>query len=269
MRELARVAARMGRTMRRVTNSATAADATNEAPLAQSSDDVSACRYAVSRSASMACVMPPPRMPSIIPVMLRMWRSSRNGARLAPATSAVTVATPATSRYDGTNRQNRLVRPRGGSRSDPGIICAALAPSLELVPDRADGGDHAVRAQRLQLAPEVRDVHVDHAVHAHEVVAPHPVQQLRPAEHPAGGRRQRVEQVELHGRHVRADALPLDRAGLRIDPEAAMLDRSRTVVFRAFPTPKHGPDARDQFAGTERLRDVVVRARLQAADPVV
>src|SRR6056297_1626919 len=239
MRELARVAARMGRTMRRVTNSATTADATNEAPLAQSSDDVSACRYAVSRSASMACVMPPPRIPSIIPVMLRMWRSSRNGARLSPATSAVTVATPATSRYDGTRRQNRLVRGRGASGSGRCVMEARLVSSLELVPDRADGRDHAVRPQRLQLAPEVRDVHVDHAVHAHEVLAPHAIQKLRPAEHPAGRRRQRVEQVELHGRHVRSRAVPFDRAGLRIDPEAAMLDRRRTVVVRAFPTPKH------------------------------
>src|SRR6056297_3661183 len=220
MRELARVAARMGRTMRRVTNSATAADATNEAPLAQSSEDVNAWRYAVSRSASMACVMPPPRMPSIIPVMLRMCRSSRNGARLSPATSAVTVATPATSRYDGTKRQNRLGRARGASASDRCFMEARPVSSLELVPDGADGGDHGVRPQRLQLTPEVRDVHVDHAVDAHEVLAPHAVQQLRPAEHPAGRRRQRVEQVELHGRHVRADALPLDRAGLRIDPEA-------------------------------------------------
>ena len=92
-------------------------------------------------------------------------------------------------------------------------------------------------------------------------------------DHAAGGLQQHVEQIEFDGREVdhgpRASRDPsalVDRH--IIDHEAigaARLD-GRRVGPRAA---QDGLDPRAQFAGIERLRQVVVGAHLQAQDPIL
>src|SRR5690349_20725892 len=82
---------------------------------------------------------------------------------------------------------------RSGVRSRKDFTCSGL--QAQDVPDAPDGVDQP-RVGHVDLAPQVRDVGLDDAVVATEVVVPHVVEDLRLGQHQAGAEQQVPQQLE-------------------------------------------------------------------------
>ena len=82
---------------------------------------------------------------------------------------------------------------------------------------------------------------------------------------PVGMGREEVEEAELGGPETDLGAVGQDAAALAIDEEVAGLDPIRAGVRRPA---EQGPDAGPELARGEGLHHVVVRARVEAPDPV-
>ena len=118
----------------------------------------------------------------------------------------------------------------------------------------------------LERLAQALDVDVDRALLDEDMVAPDPVEQLRPAVHALGMGHEEMQQPELGGADLDLATLAGDPAGGRIDRQAADDDRRVQRFGRA--TPQDGTDPRQQLVGRERLGEVVVGAGIQAGDLV-
>ena len=133
------------------------------------------------------------------------------------------------------------------------------------VPDAVHGADDV----GAELAAQRADVRVDGARARRHVVAPHLLEQLFAGRHPTGPRREVHEQVELGRREVHELAVLTHaaRRGIELDVADRRRDRRRSPATRAGAT-QDRVHARDELAGAERLRHVVVGADLEPDDEV-
>jgi hypothetical protein len=111
--------------------------------------------------------------------------------------------------------------------------------------------------------PQAADVDIDHPLVAVEVVPPHPLQQLRPGEHPPRGSGKCGEQVELQaGQHHRR-AVRFDLAADRVDHQTVEPQRRVPLGANTTVPAQHRLDPGRHFPRTERLGHVVVRTDAQ------
>src|SRR5208282_2247721 len=136
--------------------------------------------------------------------------------------------------------------------------------SLEEV-TRAPNRLHVGRVLRvtLYLLTQPADIHVNTARGDKSLGPPHGVQQLIARKHAIRPRRQKVEQAELERAHGHGFATARDAIRGRIDSQHANLEKffRRRARLRAA---QQRLDARHEFARTERFRDVIIRAQLEA-----
>src|SRR4051794_8304038 len=148
----------------------------------------------------------------------------------------------------------------------PGRVLRSVARGRDLVADAPHGDD---RRRVAELAPELAHVDVDGARVARERVAPDALEELVAGEHEAAMVEQLPEEVELLRRELHLVVADAHLAPPGVDVQVAVLDDG------ALPLAPIGrraaqdrPDARHELARVERLREVVVRADLEADDLV-
>ena len=116
-----------------------------------------------------------------------------------------------------------------------------------------------------ELLAQVADVDVDDVRAALERHVPRTVEQLVAREHRAGLAHEQLEQGELLRRKLELDvAAPHATAG-GVEAELA----TSSVVGRSSARAGQRPKAREQLVERERLREVVVGARVEALDPIL
>lgn len=137
------------------------------------------------------------------------------------------------------------------------------------VVDAAHGLDESRAAWIVpELRSQVRDVHVHRTIEGLVGAASHDVDQLLAREHPSGSLGERTEQHELVGRERQHRAVERRAHGLGIDAQASHAHRLLRGTRTSAGAPRVRADPREELAGGERLRDVVVGAALQAHDTV-
>src|SRR3954469_15629264 len=204
------------------------------------------------------------------------------GSAQTPSASSRTIATlravftarktPATAGARRRRRGADRARRPPASRPRPPPRLPARAPPRrglrrEAVADPEVRVDVApLRRGALELLAQLAHEDVDAAVAAGHGVAPDALVDLLALEHPALGRGEQLDQLELAAREV-------DRAiadeGLELigaDLHLAGLDRRRLAAPLGAPAPAHdGLDAGDDLLGMARLADPVVGAQPQPA----
>src|SRR5439155_18416552 len=114
---------------------------------------------------------------------------------------------------------------------------------------------------------EVTDVHVDRAIERRGLAPVQLFHQLVAGDHAASGAHESFEDVELERSyfHRRAFAKDIARAGVDHDT----VDLEFAAGLALLETPHYGADSGYQLAGVDRLGQIVVRAKLDADDPVL
>src|SRR5438270_9454825 len=145
---------------------------------------------------------------------------------------------------------------------------ASLVVVPEPVPDPVHREEMARLAGiRLELSADVLHVRVDRAFVRLECDAVHRVEELRPREHAARLAGERRDELELGGGELDV-AVPDPHAHARyIERNVASAD-DVTALRGTLRPPEHRPHPGDELLRRERLRDVVVRAELQADELV-
>ena len=140
------------------------------------------------------------------------------------------------------------------------------------VPDRADGANKA-RILRIvaQFAAQRPDVDVDRAVQAIVLPVSEQVDEMLAGFHPAAGARQAFQEIELEGGQLDGLIIEQGDAPRRVDSQRthhqlAAVGLHAMVLPPA--TPGDGANAREEFAGRERLGQVIVGAHFEADDAV-
>src|SRR5581483_7860195 len=131
----------------------------------------------------------------------------------------------------------------------------------------ADGSQQLPLLIRIDLLPELADVHVDDIGLRVEVIVPHVLEQHGPGNDLTGVAHEVLEQLEL-------PRLQLDRARAAPDLAAEQIyaqipDFQRGLCGILPPPPAEPIDAREQLAEGERLGEVVIAARAQTLDPLI
>src|SRR4051794_3730097 len=123
---------------------------------------------------------------------------------------------------------------------------------------------------RLDLLPQMADVHVDGPRIAVRGVAPHAREQHVAREHPSRRARERGQDLELHVGRLHDVAVARHGALARVDAQTAHVHRALVVGVRArHPrAAERRLHARAELAHRERLGDVVVGAELEPEDLV-
>src|SRR5579875_987571 len=186
----------------------------------------------------------------------RVARSTARRVRTIPSpmVSAMPIKTTAAIARNSLERR----RPRvGWSGRD------AISGRDELVARAAHRPDPVGVAE---LAPELRHVHVDGAGPARIRHAPDEVEQAFPGEDDAGVLEEAGEQVELLARQLDRPAGDRHLAGVAAQHDLAR--RQHLVLDAPLGAAEDRLDPGGELARRERLRDVVVRAELEAGDPV-
>ena len=109
------------------------------------------------------------------------------------------------------------------------------------------------------------DVH--RAVIPDILIAPHHIEQVLPAVHPARIAQKQLHQVELLGGELHRDAVPPSRPAAGVQPDVSR--RQHAVAAHVFRRPRPAqqrPHPGLQLQQVEGLGDVVVRAALKAHD---
>src|SRR4051794_40942562 len=118
----------------------------------------------------------------------------------------------------------------------------------------------------LELLAELADEHVDRPVAARHRIAPHTLVDLLALEHPALGRRQQLDQLELAAREVDRPVAYVRLEAVGADLDLAGADRRPLLARLGPPAPAHdGLDPREQLLRMAGLRQPVVGAHPQAA----
>src|SRR5581483_8689676 len=160
--------------------------------------------------------------------------------------------------------QRRTITAIAWNRRERRLGSGLTAASLDqLVAGAADGAD-ALRV--VELAPQLRDVHVHGAGAARVGHAPDEVEQPLAREHDPRVLEEAREQVELLARQL--DRLAAHRHLARVAAEDDVPRREDDVLGAALGATQDRLDPRRQLARRERLRDVVVGAELEAGDTV-
>src|SRR5215211_979318 len=122
----------------------------------------------------------------------------------------------------------------------------------------------------LELLPQVADVDVDRPRVAVGGIAPDLLEQRLPGHHLTGCRAERGEDLELDVGQPDLLAADGDAAAARVDLELARDDRlaCRAAALEHLRAAERRLHAAAELADRERLRDVVVRAHLEAEDLV-
>jgi hypothetical protein len=109
------------------------------------------------------------------------------------------------------------------------------------------------------------DVHLDDVGTRFVLVSPDLVEELRLRQDLSGMAHQRLEQSELPRREI--DLLPVEThlTRVQVKRDGPLGDLGRDRLIR---TPKARMDAGQQFGEAERLREVVIRTRLQIRHPI-
>ncbi|OEI67493.1 Transcriptional regulator (modular protein) [Curtobacterium sp. ER1/6] len=119
----------------------------------------------------------------------------------------------------------------------------------------------------VELAPEVRDVGLDDARVAVEVVLPHVVEDLRLRQHPVRVEHEVAEELELCRGQLDLRVTDGDLVRVLVHRQLARADDG--VLFVVHRATQDGLDARDDLVEGERLRDVVVTADREPGDLVL
>ena len=130
----------------------------------------------------------------------------------------------------------------------------------------ADVDDQPRLAAGVDLAPEIADVDVDDVGLRQKFVVPDVLEQHRASDDLVGPAHEVFEQLELAWQEIDAPVAAPDRALDEIHFEWAGAQAGRARIGDA---PRQRLDPRRQFAQFERLDEIIVAARLQAADAVV
>jgi hypothetical protein len=139
------------------------------------------------------------------------------------------------------------------------------------VADAANRVDEAAVSSGLGLAPEVPDVHVERVRRRPEVIAPHALEDDRAREHLAWVPQEELEERELGAREVDEFPRTADLARSRIELQVTEAEDVSVVRLRlaAPDPPQERPQPSKQLGEREWLRQIVVRARVQAGDAAV
>src|ERR1022692_9396 len=121
----------------------------------------------------------------------------------------------------------------------------------------------------VDLAAQDRDVGLDDARIAAEVVVPDMVQDLHLGEHPAGVAHEIPEQLELSGGELNLGPAAPYLVAVLVELQVGEGEPGRRLGRAAAGPPEHRLDPRDDLLQAERLGDVVVPAERQTADLVL
>src|SRR5262252_3763406 len=105
---------------------------------------------------------------------------------------------------------------------------------------------------------------VDSAGVDHALVAPYVVQQFIAILHTSPALDQRSQQFELKTGEIHSFAADANLMARRVDRDRAGLERFLLLLT----SPQNCPDSQGYFPGTERLRYVIVSAKLQTNDAI-
>ncbi len=122
-------------------------------------------------------------------------------------------------------------------------------------------------ALRLDLLPQLADVHVDHVRLRVEVIVPDVLEQHGARDDLAGMAHEVLEELELARLQLDGARAARDLAGEQVDAQIAHFERGLRGILPAAPA-EH-VDAREQLAEREGLGEIVVATGAQALDPLV
>src|SRR5579862_498782 len=135
----------------------------------------------------------------------------------------------------------------------------------EFVPERSHR--HDGRREPGELLSELANVDVDRARSFDIRVAPEVLEEAPPGQDAPGRLEERLEEGELLGGELHRHARPLHLMGLPVEDELAE-DEGGAPGLAALDPPPYSPDSGEELLRAERLHDIVVRADLEAHDPV-
>ena len=121
-------------------------------------------------------------------------------------------------------------------------------------------------ASDLGLAPQVSDVHVERLRRRFEVVAPDALVDGVARDDDAGVEHQELEEIELGLGELELDRAAPRLASHRVEHEIG--DRQLRVAVGDAAAPQQRANACEELVQREGLHEVVVRARVEACDPV-
>src|SRR5215471_3493705 len=123
---------------------------------------------------------------------------------------------------------------------------------------------HRLNSFQFKLRAQSADAHVHDVASRIEGVAPHICKQLITGAHLARTTHEMPHQDELAMRQRDLPVFHMEHPALQVEPHPTRLEPSRRRRYGPILDPS--PDARDQLGDRERLRQVVDRPHLQAAD---
>ena len=135
------------------------------------------------------------------------------------------------------------------------------------VADAAHGLDQAGLTLGLGLAPQVADVHGEVLRVGAEVVVPDAVVDRRVVEHDTLVAHEQLEQVELGLREIELTGAAPGPPGRRVDAQIGQL-HDLVPGLRRLRAAQQRPQPCQQLVQLERLREVVVGARIEPGHPV-
>ena len=118
----------------------------------------------------------------------------------------------------------------------------------------------------VQLLPQALDVRIHRPVAADVLIAPDQREQIVAGEYSPGRRCQRIEQLGLLARE--AELMPIEGDAQRRQMDGQIADDQRLAWAAFVHAADDGTDARHDLARGEGLDDVIVRADIQAENPV-
>src|SRR5262249_20915710 len=120
-----------------------------------------------------------------------------------------------------------------------------------------------------ELLPQLPDMDVDRARVARERVAPHALEELIAGEDEAAMVEELPEEVELLRRKTDLGIADMALAAAGIEDEGSVLERASLVMRPLVPAATEDrAHPGDELARVERLRQIVVRAGVEASDLV-
>src|SRR5690606_37362673 len=135
------------------------------------------------------------------------------------------------------------------------------------VANAADCVDQPRLTSLLGLAPQVADIDLEGVRGGRKVVPPYLLQDPLPGQHLAWVPQQQFEQRELGAGQPDLAIAAVHLAGGRVERQVGQRQGSGLVSARGR-TAQQRAQPREQLLEGERLREVVVRARVQTGDPV-
>src|SRR5262249_13504517 len=171
--------------------------------------------------------------------------------------------------------ESRCTPPRTPARSPPlppprpAEPCVGESSSWRCPQHVADPADrvHETRLPGgLRLAAQVADVDLQRVRGGPEVIPPHPVEDRRAREHLAGMAHEQFEHQELGAGQLEPTlaATHLVRDGIELE----VIEAQNAIVPLPTRPPQQGPQAADKLLAGERLRQITVRAALEAGPPL-